>query len=375
MTATIGLLVWALALLVHWRGTWRALHFFLPTRATPRPDSPPISIYKPLKGNFSQLENNLISFFELDYPRFELLFAVARADDPAADVARSLMARYPGVEARLFVSPEGQLQNPKFSTLVEPFREARHDWTLISDANVIVPRDYLHRLVGATQPGVGIVAAIPAGSEPQGVGGHLDAVYLNTYYARGVLLCDLSGRPVTPGKIQFFQRSVSLRFGGLSEVGKHLGADIRLGKEMLRLGLRAVILPEPVRQVSGPISFLGFWQRHLRWARVRKAFHLPLFLTEPLLCSLGSAALGAWAFHFLFGVDPALVAMAHLGAWYLGDLLLMRKMEPDSSFLQSSFFWMLRELLGPLLWLHELVGNRARWAGRELRITARGILR
>src|SRR5438045_3980042 len=46
----------------------------------------PISILKPLAGLDAGLESNLRTFFEQDYPSFEILFAVRDADDPALDV-------------------------------------------------------------------------------------------------------------------------------------------------------------------------------------------------------------------------------------------------------------------------------------------------
>src|SRR5579862_7588610 len=42
----------------------------------------PISILKPLSGLDLDLESNLRTFFEQDYPAFEILFAVRSAADP-----------------------------------------------------------------------------------------------------------------------------------------------------------------------------------------------------------------------------------------------------------------------------------------------------
>ena len=50
---------------------------------------PPISILKPLAGLDHGLESNLRTFFEQDYPAFEILFAVSDASDPAVAVVRS----------------------------------------------------------------------------------------------------------------------------------------------------------------------------------------------------------------------------------------------------------------------------------------------
>ena len=50
--------------------------------------APPVSIVKPLCGLDDELEQNLESFFELDYPDYEILFSFASEDDPAFAVAR-----------------------------------------------------------------------------------------------------------------------------------------------------------------------------------------------------------------------------------------------------------------------------------------------
>src|SRR5215469_9373053 len=46
----------------------------------------PISILKPLAGLDLDLESNLRTFFEQDYPAFEILFAVRSENDPAVQV-------------------------------------------------------------------------------------------------------------------------------------------------------------------------------------------------------------------------------------------------------------------------------------------------
>ena len=57
--------------------------------------TPPVTIFKPLKGLDEELEENLRSFFRLDYPTYQLLFCVADADDPAIEVVQKLLASFP----------------------------------------------------------------------------------------------------------------------------------------------------------------------------------------------------------------------------------------------------------------------------------------
>jgi ceramide glucosyltransferase len=60
----------------------------------------PISILKPLSGLDLGLESNLRTFFEQDYPAFEILFALRETTDPAAAVVEKLQREYPHISAR-----------------------------------------------------------------------------------------------------------------------------------------------------------------------------------------------------------------------------------------------------------------------------------
>ncbi len=79
--------------------------------------TPPVTILKPLKGLDEGLEVNLRSFFEQDYPEFQLLFGVAEAKDPAIAVVQKLMAEYPERDARLVVGTPAFGLNPKVENL------------------------------------------------------------------------------------------------------------------------------------------------------------------------------------------------------------------------------------------------------------------
>lgn len=57
----------------------------------------PISILKPLAGLDLDLESNLRTFFEQDYPAFEILFAVRDNRDAAVAVVNRLQREYPNI--------------------------------------------------------------------------------------------------------------------------------------------------------------------------------------------------------------------------------------------------------------------------------------
>src|SRR5215831_18786284 len=66
----------------------------------------PISILKPLAGLDLGLESNLRTFFEQDYPAFEILFAVRNENDAAVGVVEKLQRQYPEVQSRLIITGE-----------------------------------------------------------------------------------------------------------------------------------------------------------------------------------------------------------------------------------------------------------------------------
>ncbi len=77
--------------------TTLAALFWATRRRRGLPDfTPPVTIFKPLKGLDDGLEANLRSFFELDYPTYQLLFGVADRDDPAIPLVQKLIEAYPG---------------------------------------------------------------------------------------------------------------------------------------------------------------------------------------------------------------------------------------------------------------------------------------
>jgi ceramide glucosyltransferase len=65
-------------------------------------DLPGVTILKPLKGVDDNLMENLTTFFNIDYPYYELIFCIQDENDPAIDVVKRLMAKYPIIDTKLF---------------------------------------------------------------------------------------------------------------------------------------------------------------------------------------------------------------------------------------------------------------------------------
>lgn len=74
-----------------------------PLASLPPEQVPGVSIIRPLKGLDANLFENVESSFKQDYPKFEVLLAVAKEDDQAIPVVRQLLEKYPRVDATLVI--------------------------------------------------------------------------------------------------------------------------------------------------------------------------------------------------------------------------------------------------------------------------------
>src|SRR5688500_2365907 len=100
---------------------------------------PAISVLKPLKGCDSKTQECLESWFAHEYAgEVELLLGVVSEDDPVCEVVRKLFRKYPGRKGELVVANPVLGANAKVSSLCYLFKKARHEFLVISDADVFI---------------------------------------------------------------------------------------------------------------------------------------------------------------------------------------------------------------------------------------------
>jgi ceramide glucosyltransferase len=147
----------------------------------PPHDAPPVTIVRPVCGLDNFIEETLRTSFELAYPAFELIFCAASSRDPVVPVVRGLIAAHPKVPAQLLVGDDRISANPKLNNCVKGWRAAAHPLIAIADSNVLMPPDYIQRLLAAWQPDTGLVCSPPAGCRPVGLWANLECAFLNSY--------------------------------------------------------------------------------------------------------------------------------------------------------------------------------------------------
>ena len=117
----------------------------------------PVSILRPVRGLDPYDELTLRSGFRLSYPDYELILCCADAEDAAVPAIRRLMAEHPHVDARLLIGADDVTSNPKLNNLIKGWRAARHDWIIMADSNVLMPADYIDRLLAGWRADTGLL--------------------------------------------------------------------------------------------------------------------------------------------------------------------------------------------------------------------------
>lgn len=244
--------------------------------------TPPVSIFKPLKGLDEGLEENLRSFFRLDYPVYQLLFCVADADDPAIGVVERLFREFPGHDAQLIVGCPACGLNPKVASLAAMDRYRKHETILISDSNVRARPSYLRETACyLAEPGVGLVTNLFTGVGETQTGAVLENLQLNGFVAGGVALASALRITCVVGKSMLFPVRSLEAIGGFAGVRNLLAEDQVIGLRVRKAGYAIRLSHHVIENVNESRSLRWFLNRHSRWYKIRRRLALPAFLMEP----------------------------------------------------------------------------------------------
>lgn len=338
-------------------------------RPVPAPrDSPAVTLIRPVCGVEAFSKETLGSCLALDYPRYEVLFCVARDDDPVATIVRHLIEAHPEVPARLLVGDEGVSLNPKLNNAVKGWDAASHEWIIMADSNVLMPPDYIQRLMARWRLDTGVVCSVPIASRPANFWAELECAFLNSFQARWEYAADTVGIGYAQGKTMLMRRSIIERGGGIRALGSELAEDAALTKLLRLAGLKVHLVDNPFEQPLGPRSAAEVWSRQTRWSRLRRMTFPATFVPEllaggffPFLAAITVAA------HAQLGVAAlAAIAAGFLALWLGAEAVLARS---------AGWYWsirmplacVLRDALLPLLWIDAWLGNSFTWRGTKLR--------
>lgn len=327
---------------------------------------PVISILKPLLGLDQDLQANLRTFFEQDYPGFEILFAARNADDPAVEVVKKLCAEYPHVPSRLILTGEPPYANAKVYSLERLLQEAAYDLVVMSDSDIRVTPDLL-RITAAEfrDPRLGVATCPYRAICGASFWSRLEAIGMNVDFLGGILMARMiEGMHFAVGPTIMARRSALESIGGFRRMKDYLAEDFILGKLAAEAGYGVMLSSYVVEHHLGSANFRANAAHRLRWARStrrsRPLGYLGLALTMPLAWALAVFALTpAW-----WPVLPLALAIRAASAY----MVSMRVLHARVNWLLMP----LEDLAACVFWFAGFFGRTIEWRGRRYRLHSDG---
>ena len=336
---------------------------------------PAISVLKPLAGDEPGLAENLASFYRLDYPHYETLFAARDELDPALAIAREVRANYPQLEAHVLVAGESDQPNAKVHSLAAMTAEAMGELLVVSDSDIRADASLLWDLAKDFEdPQVGVVTcpyrAVP-GPSPWST---LEALGMNTEFWSGVLVAQfLAPMNFAVGPTMAVRRSCLDAIGGWGAFRDYLAEDFQVGRQARLAGYEVRLSTHVVEHRIGSQPLRENLVHRLRWRRSTRRSRPVGYWGEifanpvPWALLLPVAASGAaWSWAAL----GACLMLRSLAALLVGGSILR-----DTQALPRYWMLPLQDVLSLLAWVAGLVGNRIVWRGRAYELARDGRLR
>jgi ceramide glucosyltransferase len=375
----LAVLVLAVGPLVYYLlSLYCTIEYFRALRSLPSRDdsfAPPVSILKPVRGVDHGAYENFASYCRLDYPEYELVFAMADPHDPVIPVIEKLQRDFPGRSIRFVTDVPRVGENNKVNSLCRLVKEARYDLLVMTDSDVRVERDYLREVVAPfADRRVGAVTSFYRCAGGGTIAADLDML--------GMCMDSVPSALVArrlEGNVQFaFGWTMGTTKARLAEIGgweamaNHHSDDFELGNRIAGKGHRVELMRKPVWMVFPEQSFGEFLRHELRWAiglrNVRPAGYAGVIFTHGLpwaiLAALVAAASG-WAAVAACYVAAYLILRIGLaysaGVWGLRDHNIASKL------------WLapVRDAVGAAVWFAGFFTDRILWRGLEYRVRNR----
>jgi ceramide glucosyltransferase len=335
-------------------------------RARTKPLPPPkdaalVTIVRPVCGIDNYAHETLGSTFALDYPNYEIIFCIAREDDPVVGLVRELIAAHPGIRARLMNGDDRVGPNPKLNNVVKGFEVARGTWQIMADSNVLMPRDYIQRLLARWRPSSGCVVSVPIASRPANFWAELECAFLNTFEARWEYVADTFGQGFAQGKNMLFRRDLLDAIGGVRALGEEVAEDAATTKLMRGIGKKIHVMDSPFEQPLARRTVREVWLRQLRWSRLRRITFPALYTPEILTGCVFPLLAGAWAAATL-GENVALICGLLLAIWFGAEAALARCAGWHLSWRLIAAM-LIRDLMLPPLFIGAWLSDEVKWRG------------
>jgi ceramide glucosyltransferase len=332
------------------------------------PYTPPVTVLKPIYGLDKGLEANLRSFCVQDYPALQIVASVQRTADPALPLLLRLAAEFPD-RMTVVVKPSEPVVNGKVQNLVNGLEAARHDILIISDSDVAAAPGYVRAIVAPLRdPSVGYVNTLYRSVGADHWFEKCELLSLNADFVPSLVFSYASGAaPFLIGATVAFRRADLEATGGMADLGHYLVEDYELGRRLVALGKRFVLIPHIVDLVADYGTFSAWWHHQVYWDQNTWAANPIGFALTVLIRAVPFAAL-YWLAGGAFGFDVFVAALAVR----LGTAAMFANVMKDREGLRALWLLPVRDLLALASWYVALTRRSFVWRGNTFGLTREG---
>jgi len=330
--------------------------------------APPVSILNAVRGVDREAYENFSSMCVLDYPEYEIVFAVADHDDPVIPLIERLQRAYPERSIRLFTDIEQIGASRKSNSLCRLVKEAKYDLLVINDSDVRVEEDYLWDVAAPfADQAVGVVTAFFRANSEGGFAADVGAIGVPTDSCAGALVArKFRGIDFALGWTMATTKVRLQEIGGFERLVNLHSDDFELGNQIAKQGYRVELTRKPVWVVFPTQSLGDFLKHETRWSillrNLRPSGYLGLFMTFGFAWSLLVAAIvPSWkiaAGYAMTGLAMRMAMAWTVGVWGIGDPVARRKP------------WLVpvRDVLNLGVFLASFFSNTVEWRGFTYRV-------
>ncbi len=336
---------------------------------------PPVTIFKPVHGMEERLEQNLESFFQQDYPDFEIIIGARSEDDPAIILAEKLCNKYSNVKSRIVVSGPPEWPNAKVFTLDKMVPLSRNDFFVISDSDVRVEPDFLRNVIPPLfDRKLGLVTCLYRGDPSTDFWSLLEALGMSVEMPSGVVTADmLEGIRFALGPAVAVRRDSLDAIGGIRSTADYYSDDYVLGNKIWAAGYEVIFSHHFIHHVLTPRPLLRTLGDQLRWMKSTRH-------SRPR-GHIGTGLTFAMPFGVLGLIAGTALSNPGLGIMFLATAFLNRALQSlvvgwwlleDARALKFCWLYPLRDLQGFGVWIASFLSHTFYWRGEIYRFTKEG---
>jgi ceramide glucosyltransferase len=353
---------------------WAVLRFRRRTYPTISDDPPRVSILKPVHGLEKNLRQNLRSACLQDYPSYEVILSVQRADDPALPLLREIVREFGPRRVRLVIESKRPGSNGKINNMSGALPYARNDVIVISDSDVRLPSNYLRSIVAPlSDPQVGFVCTPYRAAAATAWFEKLEQLSLNADFMPSVIFANETGASLfCLGASIAVRRETIAAIGGIDSLADYLVEDYEMGRRIVKQGKQGLLLPPVVETMVDLKDPTQWWKHQLYWDQNTRAARPIAFFCTVLVRAIPFALL------FALLQPTSVLAWIILGATLAVRMvtagLIMNTGLGDRHAMGALPWLPVRDLAGLVSWLLAFLRRTTTWRGTEFILTRDGRL-